>query len=97
MKVNEFLCLYEFYTSIGTFFVSIVWVLFNYEYHATNITQWGQNLVTRRKAVNTNVLEKLIQKHEQPVKDFQQAAEEFFRHSRIKGLSPDTVKFYQRN
>jgi len=52
--------------------------------------------MTRRKAVNTNVLESLIQKQEQPLRDFNQAAEEFFKHCRIKGLSPDTVKFYQK-
>lgn len=52
--------------------------------------------MSRRKTVSTNVLEKLIKKQEQPIKDFQQASEEFFKHCRIKGLSPDTVLFYQK-
>ncbi|MEH7082776.1 tyrosine-type recombinase/integrase [Neobacillus drentensis] len=52
--------------------------------------------MSRRKEVNTKVLERLIQKQEQSVKDFQQASVEFFKHCKIKGLSPDTIKFYQK-
>ncbi|MCR8847791.1 phage integrase N-terminal SAM-like domain-containing protein [Rossellomorea sp. SC111] len=52
--------------------------------------------MSRRKAVDPNVLEKLIKKQEQPVKDFQQASEEFFKHCKIKGLSPDTIMYYQK-
>lgn len=52
--------------------------------------------MSRRKSVSTNVLEKLVQEHEQPSKDFQKASEEFLKHCNIKGLSPDTVKFYEK-
>ncbi|KZR59967.1 tyrosine-type recombinase/integrase [Pseudobacillus badius] len=52
--------------------------------------------MSRRKSVSTNVLEKLVQQQEQPSKDFQKASEEFFKHCKIKGLSPDTVKFYDK-
>ncbi|WP_433959264.1 site-specific integrase [Cytobacillus horneckiae] len=53
--------------------------------------------MTRRKETkNVKVLEKLVQQKEQPSKSFVEASEEFFKHCRIKGLSPDTVKFYQK-
>ena len=50
----------------------------------------------RRKAVNANVLEKLVQQKEQPSKNFQEASIDFLKHCRIKGLSPDTVVFYDK-
>ncbi|SMQ78372.1 integrase/recombinase XerD [Bacillus sp. OV166] len=52
--------------------------------------------MSRRKSVSTNVLEKLVQQQEQPSKDFQKASEEFLKHCKIKGLSIDTVKFYDK-
>jgi integrase/recombinase XerD len=52
--------------------------------------------MSRRKSVSVNVLEKLVQKQEQPSRDFQKATEEFLKHCKIKGLSPDTVKFYDK-
>jgi integrase/recombinase XerD len=52
--------------------------------------------MSRRKSVSINVLEKLVQQKEQPSKDFQKATEEFLKHCKIKGLSPDTVKFYDK-
>lgn len=52
--------------------------------------------MSRRKTVSTNVLEKLVQQEEQPSKDFQKASEEFLKHCKIKGLSLDTVKFYDK-
>ncbi|MBS4213233.1 tyrosine-type recombinase/integrase [Neobacillus rhizophilus] len=52
--------------------------------------------MSRRKSVSTNILEKLVQQQEQPSKDFQKATEEFLKHCKIKGLSPDTVKFYDK-
>lgn len=50
--------------------------------------------MSRKKSVSTNVLEKLVQQREITSRDFQKASEEFFKHCKIKGLSPDTVKFY---
>ncbi|MEH7075793.1 tyrosine-type recombinase/integrase [Neobacillus drentensis] len=52
--------------------------------------------MSRRKSVSTNILEKLVQQQEQPSKDFQKASEEFLKHCKIKGLSPDTIQFYQK-
>ncbi len=53
--------------------------------------------MTRRKGTTSvKVLEQIIQKQEKPSKSFLEASEEFFKHCRIKGLSPDTVKFYQK-
>ncbi|WP_303966475.1 tyrosine-type recombinase/integrase [Sporosarcina ureae] len=52
--------------------------------------------MSRRKSVSTNVLEKLVQREEKTSQDFQKASEEFFKHCKIKGLSPDTVKFYNK-
>lgn len=52
--------------------------------------------MSRRKSVSVNVLEKLVQQQEQSSRDFQKASEEFLKHCRIKGLSPDTVKFYDK-
>ncbi|SDM72993.1 tyrosine-type recombinase/integrase [Bacillus sp. OK048] len=52
--------------------------------------------MSRRKSVSTNVLEKLVHQQEQKSKDFQKASEEFLKHCKIKGLSPDTVKFYEK-
>lgn len=53
-------------------------------------------MAQRRTTVNTKVLEKLIQLKEQPSISFQKASQEFFKYCRIKGLSPDTVQFYQK-
>jgi integrase/recombinase XerD len=53
--------------------------------------------MTRRKGTTSvKVLEQIIQKQEKPLKSFLEASEEFFKHCRIKGLSPDTIKFYQK-
>ncbi|MDZ5474150.1 tyrosine-type recombinase/integrase [Bacillus sp. 31A1R] len=52
--------------------------------------------MSRRKSVSKNVLEKLVQQQELPSKDFEKASEEFFKYCKIKGLSLDTVKFYQK-
>jgi integrase/recombinase XerD len=53
--------------------------------------------MTRRKGTTSvKVLENLIHQQEKPSKSFVEASEEFFKHCRIKGLSPDTVKFYQK-
>ncbi|MBT2727490.1 tyrosine-type recombinase/integrase [Bacillus sp. ISL-75] len=53
--------------------------------------------MTRRNGTTSvKVLEQIIQKQEKPSKSFLEASEEFFKHCRIKGLSPDTVKFYQK-
>jgi integrase/recombinase XerD len=55
------------------------------------------NIMARRKGTTSvDVLEKLIQHDEAPSKGFLEAKEEFFRHCKIKGLSPDTVKFYEK-
>ncbi|ARK24161.1 hypothetical protein SporoP37_05320 [Sporosarcina sp. P37] len=53
-------------------------------------------MMSRRKSVSANVLEKLVQRQEITSQDFQKASEEFFKHCKIKGLSPDTVKFYTK-
>lgn len=53
--------------------------------------------MTRRKGTTSvKVLEKLVQQKEQPSKSFLEASEEFFKHCKIKGLTPDTIRFYQK-
>jgi integrase/recombinase XerD len=53
-------------------------------------------LAKRKGTTSVQVLEKLAQQKEQPPKDFHKASDEFLRHCKIKGLSPDTVKFYEK-
>lgn len=53
-------------------------------------------MTRRKRTTSVKVLEQIIQKQEKPSKSFLEASEEFFKHCRIKGLSPDTVKFYQK-
>lgn len=54
-------------------------------------------LMSRRKGTTSvKVLEKLVQQKEQPPKSFLEASEEFLKHCKIKGLSPDTVQFYRK-
>jgi integrase/recombinase XerD len=55
------------------------------------------NIMSRRKGTTSiDVLGKLIQQREELSKGYLEAKEEFFRHCKIKGLSPDTVKFYEK-
>lgn len=52
--------------------------------------------MSRRKgSVSVQVLETLVGK-DQHVKNFSETTEEFLKHCTIKGLSPDSVKFYQK-
>ncbi|MGD7025176.1 tyrosine-type recombinase/integrase [Rossellomorea vietnamensis] len=53
-------------------------------------------MARRKAATSTKVLNKLAPKKEQTSKDFQTVSKEFLRHCTIKGLSPDTVKFYDK-
>lgn len=52
----------------------------------------------RRKAVTTSLAQSLETTLEEMslTSSFQTATEEFFKHCRIKGLSPETTKFYQK-
>jgi integrase/recombinase XerD len=53
-------------------------------------------IMARRKGTTSvQVVEKLV-KQEQHVKDFFEATVEFLKHCTIKGLSPYTVKFYDK-
>ncbi|MFU8691622.1 tyrosine-type recombinase/integrase [Rossellomorea sp. FS2] len=53
-------------------------------------------MARRKAATSTKVLNKLTLKKEKVVSDFETASKEFLRHCTIKGLSPDTVKFYDK-
>lgn len=53
--------------------------------------------MARRKATtSTKVLNALVPKKEKASRDIQSVSKEFLRHCTIKGLSPDTVKFYEK-
>jgi integrase/recombinase XerD len=55
------------------------------------------DFMARRKEVSVKTLEKLGNgTKEKPSKSFQKASEEFLRHCKIKGLSPESVKFYDK-
>jgi integrase/recombinase XerD len=56
----------------------------------------GINMARRKAATSTKVLNKLVPEKERATKDFQTVSKEFLRHCTIKGLSPDTVKFYDK-
>jgi integrase/recombinase XerD len=56
----------------------------------------GINMARRKAATSTKVLNKLAPKKEKASKDFQTVSQEFLRHCTIKGLSLDTVKFYDK-
>lgn len=55
--------------------------------------------IRRRKEVTKIEVKKVVQnvsEKEIPTSNFQNASQEFLKHCRIKGLSIDTVKFYQK-
>jgi integrase/recombinase XerD len=56
----------------------------------------GINMARRKAATSTRVLNTLVSKKEQESIESQTASKEFLRHCTIKGLSPDTVKFYDK-
>jgi integrase/recombinase XerD len=53
--------------------------------------------MSRRKSITSEkVLVKLQKQQENPKKNFFDASEEFLKQCKIKGLSPDTLHFYQK-
>ncbi|MFS8189154.1 tyrosine-type recombinase/integrase [Rossellomorea marisflavi] len=53
-------------------------------------------MARRKETTSTKVLNALVPKKEQASRDIQSVTKEFLRHCTIKGLSPDTVKFYEK-
>jgi integrase/recombinase XerD len=56
----------------------------------------GINMARRKATTSTKVLNALVPKREQASRDIQSVAKEFLRYCTLKGLSPDTVKFYEK-
>lgn len=53
--------------------------------------------MSRRKGqTSVKILETLIKQQEQSLKSFSEVVDEFIKHCKIKGLSPDTIYFYQK-
>jgi integrase/recombinase XerD len=54
--------------------------------------------IKRRKSVSSSLAKQTFQSISEDTKNtsYEEAAEEFFRHCKIKGLSSETVKFYEK-